>query len=199
MNNRPLDLREFFRLLQRRTRRTAKRIDRMLRERVEGEVTILVSDSSGFTRRTHQYGIAQFLAVMTQNDRRLAPIFRRHRGSLLAQTEDKMPAVFPDPTCALRTSVEIQQRLRRSNAGRKDADQFHLSIGIESGPAPVLTDNVQGARVNVASKLGEGLAAKGEILVTGGVARRGKPRFRCAYPRSEESGGRPFELCRVSY
>jgi class 3 adenylate cyclase len=197
--NRPLDSREFFKLLQRRTRRTAEQIDRLIRERSEREVTIFVSDSSGFTRKTHQYGITHFLSVMTQNYRRLAPIFRKHRGSLLAQNADNMLAVFPDPTCALRVSIEIQQRLRRFNAGKKDADQFHICIGLESGPAIVLKDNVYGACVNVASKVGEDLAGKGEILVTGGVAAQVKRRFRCAYNRSAEIGGRPFELYRVSY
>jgi adenylate cyclase len=197
--NRPLESREFFKPLQRRTRRTAEQIDRLIRERSEREVTMFVSDSSEFTRKTHQYGITHFLSVMTQNYRRISPIFRKHGGSLLAQNADNMLAVFPDPTCALRVSVEIQQRLRRSNAGKKDADQFHICIGIESGPALVLKDNVYGACVNVASRVGEDLAGKGEILVTGGVAQQVKRRFRCAYNRSAEIGGRPFELYRVSY
>jgi len=197
--NRPLDSREFFRILRGRSPRTAERVDRILRERAERNITVFVSDTSGFTRRTHLYGISQFLAVMTRNYRKLAPVFPKHRGSLLAQNADNMLAVFPDPESALRASIEIQRRLRRFNAGKKDADQFHLCIGIESGPAYVLRDNVYGACVNVASKLGEDLAGKGEILVTGGVAEQVKPRFRCAYNRTAEIGGRPFELYRVSY
>lgn len=197
--NRPLDSREFFRILHGRTRRTAERVDRLLRDRAERNVTIFVSDTSGFTRKTHQYGISQFLSVMTRHYRKLAPLFPRHQGALLAQTADNMLAVFPDPECALRASIEIQKRLRRFNAGKKDADQFHLCIGIESGPAFVLEDNVYGACVNVASKLGEDLAGKGEILVTGGVADQVKTRFRCAYNRTAQIGGRPFELYRVTY
>jgi class 3 adenylate cyclase len=197
--NRPLDEREFFRILQGRTRRTAERIDRLLRERAERNVTIFVSDTSGFTRKTHQYGISQFLSVMTRNYRKLASVFPKHRGSLLSQNADNMLAVFPDPESALTASVEIQRRLRRLNVGKKDAEQFHLCIGIECGPAYVLRDNVYGACVNVASKLGEDLAGKGEILITGAVAREVKPRFRCAYNRTAEIGGRPFELYRVSY
>lgn len=197
--NRPLDSREFFRILQGRTRRSAERIDRELRDRAERHITVLVSDTSGFTRRTHQYGICQFLAVMIRHYRKLAPIFPKHGGALIAQNADNMLAVFPDPGRALRASIEIQRRLRRLNAGKRDAEQFHLCIGIESGPAYVLRDNVYGACVNVASKLGEDLAGKGEILVTGGVALQVKPRFRCAYHRSAEIGGRPFELYKVSY
>jgi adenylate cyclase len=197
--SRALDSREFFSLLQRRTERTADRIDRLLRERSERDIVVFVSDSSGFTRKTHEYGVAQFLAVMTQNYRRLFPVFRKHRGTLLAHNADNMLAVFDRPEQALRASIEIQRRLRRSNVGKKDRDQFHLCIGIESGRAFVLKDNVYGSCVNVASKLGEDLAGKGEILVTGGVAERVKRKFRCAYNRTTLIGGRSFELYRVSY
>jgi len=197
--SRALDTREFFGLLQRRTARTAERIDRLLRERSERDVVVFVSDSSGFTRKTHEYGVAQFLAVMTQCYRRLFPLFRKHRGTLLAHNADNMLAVFERPEHALRASVEMQQWLRRFNAGKKDRDQFHLCIGIESGPAFVLKDNVYGACVNVASKLGEDLAGKGEILVTGGIAGQVKGRFRCSYNRTSQIGGRSFELYKVLY
>ncbi len=197
--SRALDTQEFFGLLQRRTARTADRIDQLLRERAEREVVIFVSDSSGFTRKTHEYGVAHFLTVMTQCYRRLLPVFRKHRGTLLSRNADNMLAIFDRPEQALRASIEMQQRLRRFNAGKKDRDQFHLCIGIESGRAFVLKDNVYGACVNVASKLGEDLAGKGEILLTGGVAQQVKPQFRCAYSRTTLIGGKSFELYRVSY
>jgi adenylate cyclase len=197
--SRALDTQEFFGLLQRRTARTADRIDQLLRERSEREVVIFVSDSSGFTRKTHEYGVAHFLAVMTQCYRRLLPVFRKYRGTLLARNADNMLAIFDRPEQALRASVEMQRRLRRFNAGKNDRDQFHLCIGIESGRAFVLKDNVYGACVNVASKLGEDLAGKGEILVTGGVAGQVKGRFRCSYNRTSQIGGRSFELYRVLY
>jgi class 3 adenylate cyclase len=199
MKDRSLDSREFFRLLERRSARNAERIDRVLRDRAEREVTIFMSDSSGFTRKTHEYGIEQFLSVMTRHYRRLLPVFKKHRGEVLSTAADNLLAIFDDPADALKASIEIQQRLRRSNAGKKDEEQFHLCIGIECGRALVLRDNAYGACVNVASKLGEDLAGKGEILVTGGVARLVKRRFRCAYHRSAEIGGRPFELYRVRY
>jgi len=199
MKNRPLNTAEFFRLLQNRSARNADRIDRVLRERAERKVTVFMSDSSGFTRKTHEYGIAQFLAVMTQHYRRLFPVFKKHRGEVLSSAADNLLVIFDEPGDALKASIEIQQRLRGSNAGKKDEDQFHLCIGIEVGRALILKDNAYGACVNVASKLGEYLAGKGEILLTGGVAQLVKRRFRCTYHRSAEIGGRPFELYRVRY
>ena len=90
MKNRLLDSRDFFRLLQGRSARNAERIDRVLRDRVERDVTVLMSDSSGFTRKTHEYGIAQFLAVMTQHYRRLLPIFKKHGGQVLSTAADNL-------------------------------------------------------------------------------------------------------------
>jgi len=194
-----LDSRRFFEILHRRTKKTAERVDRLLRERAEREVTVFVSDTSGFTRKTHEYGIAQFLAVMTRGYQSIAPILRKRLGLIVSQNADNLLAIFPDPSSAVRASVEIQRKLRRANAGKHDADQFHLSIGIETGPTLVLRDNIYGACVNVASKLGEDLAGKGQILITGAVARSVRPKIRVSYDRSAEIGGRPFELYRVPY
>ena len=194
-----LDSRQFFRLLHRRTKRSAERIDRTLRDRAEREVTVFVCDTSGFTRKTHEYGIAQFLSVMTRGYQSLAPILRKCHGLIVSQTADNLLAIFPDPTNAVRASIDIQRKLRRNNSGKHDADQFHLSIGIEVGPTLVLKDNVYGAPVNVASKVGEDLAGKGQILVTGGVAQVVRPKYRVAYDRSAQIGGRLFELYRIPY
>lgn len=199
MKPRPLKSREFFKLLGSRTRRNADRIDRLIRDRAERDVAVFVSDSSGFTRKTHEYGIAQFLSVMTRTYRKLFPLFKKHGGTVVAQAADNLLAVFPDSISAVRASVEIQKRLRSLNKGRKDEEQFHLCIGIESGKALVLVDDLYGGPVNVASKLGEDLAEKGEILITGTVERQIRRRVRSKYTRSAEVGGRIFELFRVSY
>lgn len=196
---RPLDTREFFRLLHGRTKRSADRVDTHIRQRAEREITVFVCDTSGFTRKTHQYGIQQFLAVMTRGYRSIAPVFRKCRGLIVSQMADNLIAVFAEPVDAVRASVEIQRKLRKANEGKHDRDQFHLSIGIETGPAIVLTDNVYGATVNVASKVGEDLAGKGQILVTSTVVGRIRPKYRAAYDRSVEIGGRPFELFRIPY
>jgi class 3 adenylate cyclase len=194
-----LDSREFFRLLHSRTKRSAERVDRTLRERAEREVTIFVCDTSGFTRKTHEYGIAQFLAVMTRGFKSVAPILHKRRGLIVSQHADNLLAIFPDPSSAVHASIEIQRKLRRGNVGKHDADQFHISIGIETGPTYVLKDNIYGACVNVASKVGEDLAGKGQTLVTGTVAQSVRRKFRVSYDRSAEIGGRPFELYRVPY
>ena len=194
-----LDREALFRLLRKRTPRNAEAFDRSLRERAERDLTVWVSDSSGFTRKTHEHGILQFLAVMTRCYGFVAPILERHGGKVYTQNADNILAMFPEPVRALRAAVAVQRRLRRYNSGKKDAEQFHLCIGIHCGRALELEDDVFGDCVNVAAKVGEDLAGKGEILVTGEVSRRVKGRFRATYTRSAELGGRGFELYRVGY
>jgi class 3 adenylate cyclase len=174
-------------------------IDLTIEMAAERDVTVWVSDSSGFTRKTHEHGILQFLAVMTRCYGFITPVLRRHGGKVHSERADNILAVFPDSGKALRAAVAVQRRLRSHNRGKRDAEQFHLCIGIHSGRALELSDDVYGDCVNVASKMGEDLAGKGEILVSGEVSRRVKGRFRCTYTRSAELGGRTFELYRVGY
>lgn len=199
MKRRTIDRAEFFRCLGRRTARNAAAFDREMAEQAEQDLAIWVSDSSGFTRKTFEHGILQFLAVMTRCYRFLAPLLEKQGGTVYSQQADNVIASFPEPAAAVRAAVAVQRRLRGYNRGRKDAEQFHLCIGIHCGRAIQLEDDVYGDCVNIASKVGEDLAGKGEILVTGDVTRRVKGRFRCTYTRSAELGGRTLELYRVGY
>jgi class 3 adenylate cyclase len=72
-------------------------------------------------------------------------------------------------------------------------------MGIDAGPVLELADDVYGAAVNFASKLGEDLAEKDEILLTGGAVRRLKGRLRTSYARSTQVGGHLVELHRLPY
>jgi adenylate cyclase len=199
MKKRALGRDELFRLLRRRTARNADAFDHALHERAERELTVWVSDSSGFTRKTHEHGILQFLSVMTRCYGFVAPILRRHGGKVHSQRADNLVASFPEPAQAVKAAVAVQRRLRSHNRGKQDATQFHLCIGIHCGRALELADDVYGDCVNIASKVGEDLAGKGEILVTGDVSHRIRGRYRVTYTRSAQLGGRTFELYRIGY
>ena len=186
---------EFFRFLRRRKGEAA---DRKMADRTEREITLFVSDSSGFTRRTHEHGILHFLSLLIRVYDRVVPRLRKHGGRVLVARADNILALFEDPAGAVAAAVEVQKLLARDNRRKREADRFNLCIGIHSGRAFVLKDDVYGACVNVASKLGEDLAGKDEILVTGEVARQVKGRFRTSYVRSAVIGARPFELHRIS-
>jgi len=190
--------RRFFRLLSRRTPKNAAAIDRRIEECGMRELSVLMCDSSGFSRKTHDYGVLQFLATMTQCYDRLIPLLERRHGICLSHNADNILAIFEHPAQAVRAALDMHLWLRRHNRGKPDAEQFNICIGIHHGPVVRLADNVFGATVNVAAKVGEDLAGRDQILVTGEVAER-LPRGRCraGYDRSAEIGGRSFSLFRV--
>jgi class 3 adenylate cyclase len=166
---------------------------RLARAREE-DAAVLVGDSSGFSRRTHERGIVEALRVVIQGYRLLAPILER-KGRIFSQKVDNVLAVYDDAADAVAAAVEIQRTLRRERA--KGRTEFAVCIGIDAGPVIRLGKDVFGSTVNVAAKIGEDLASRDEILATAEVARRVKGRFRCPYVRSSELGGRSFELHRV--
>lgn len=188
---------EFFRMLRRRTARTAARIDAKIQARGARDLTILMCDSSGFSRRTHQYGILQFLAVMTQCYERLMPLVRRHRGETISHAADNLLAVFGNPADAVRAGRAMHAWLRKRNEKLEDPDRFHLCIGVHCGPVIRLRENVYGAAVNVAAKIGEDFAGKDEILATKDVVDRLPATVERAYNRSVTVGGISFELYQI--
>jgi len=183
--------------LRRRTRANADDMDRKIEKLCVREVAVMMCDSSGFTRMTHDYGILQFLAVMTQSYDALVPLVEKMGGAVISHGADNLLAVFPDAATSVDTAVAMLKLLDRRNAGKADRDQFHLCIGLHWGKVLRLKDNIFGDKVNVAAKIGEDMASADEVLVTGEIASRLPARIKRRYARSVDLGGKPFELHRI--
>lgn len=188
--------REFFALLARPS--ADGELDRLLDRRAGEDLAVLVADSSGFSRRTHEHGIVRALSLVRRAVEAVRPALRKRGGTVLSTKVDNILAVFPDPRAAVLAALDARRLLKRDNARRPADDRVSLCFGIEAGRVLRLADDVYGGPVNVAAKIGEDLAGKDEILVTADVARRVKPRIRTAYSRSTEIGGRTFELHHVT-
>lgn len=190
---------QLFERLRGRTRANADVMDRNIEKECVSEVTIMMCDSSGFTRRTHEYGILHFLAVMTIVYDLVEPIVARKGGTVISRGADNLLAVFEDSTKGVEAAIDMQRLLAKFNDGKTDRDQFQLCMGFHHGNILRLKDGIFGDKVNVASKIGEDLASAEEILVTGEVAKRLPARIKRSYARSVELGGKNFELHRVKY
>ena len=190
---------QLFQRLRRRTKANADAMDREIEDQCVHETTVMMCDSSGFTRRTHDYGILHFLAVMTQVYDRIERILARHRGTLISRGADNLLAIFDDPVKGVDAAIAMQRLLARLNEGKSDRDQFQLCMGFHHGKILRVKDGIFGDKVNIASKIGEDLASADEILVTGEVAKRLPARIKRAYARSVALGGKTFELHRVKY
>ncbi|MCR4295760.1 MAG: adenylate/guanylate cyclase domain-containing protein [Elusimicrobia bacterium] len=190
---------QLFARLRGRTRANADGLDRDIENECVVDTTVMMCDSSGFTRRTHDYGILQFLAVMTDVYDRVEKILKKHRGILISRGADNLLAIFDDPAKGVDAAVAMQRLLEKFNEGKTDRDQFQLCMGFHCGKILRVADGIFGDKVNIASKIGEDLANADEILVTGEVAKRLPARIKRAYARSVALGGKTFELHRIKY
>jgi len=145
------------------------------RSKVEEEVwdhfgthgAVFISDMSGFSRTTRALGICHFLACI----RAVRPVVARavgeHSGILLKCETDNCYAFFPEVDQAIRAAIDINNELHGLNRAGAGPDKLYISVGIDYGKL-LLIGEVEyfGDPVNTASKLGEDLAARSEILVT---------------------------------
>lgn len=189
----------FFDVLRKRTTRNAKQVDKDIEERSLDDVTVMMVDSSGFSRKTHAYGIIQFLAVMTHCYDKIIPRLEARGGITLSRNADNIFAMFEKPDDAIRAAIDMQQWLQKRNIGKPDQEQYSVCIGINSGTVVRLADNVYGDMVNIAAKIGEDLAAKDQILVTKVVAEQVGKKYDIRYDRSVEIGTQMVEVHEVQY
>jgi len=199
MKKKPISSEQLFSRLRGRTKANADAMDRDIESLCVREATIMMCDSSGFTRRTHEYGILHFLAVMTAVYDRVQPIVRKHGGDVISHGADNLLAVFDKPARGVDASIAIQRALAKFNANKTDRDQFQLCVGFHHGSFLRLKDAVFGDKINIAAKIGEDLAAADEILVTGEVAKLLPARIKRAYAKSVVLGGKNFDLHRIKY
>ena len=134
---------------------------------------VLVLDMCGFSRLTMRYGITHFLAMI----RRLVTIVRpviAGAGGLIVKTEaDNVYATFDDVPQALAAARAIQGSLDAANTFLPEDWDLHAGIGIGYGPLLLIGDHdLYGSEMNVASKLGEDVAGRGEVLLSVGAHER---------------------------
>jgi class 3 adenylate cyclase len=128
---------------------------------------VMALDMSGFSRTTHQYGIVPFLLMIHQMKLLAGPSIEAGRGLVLKAEADNLFALFDTVADAVLASREVIARLNAANTVLPDDRQLYISIGIGYGHILNIEDrDVFGDEVNLASKLGEDIADKGEVLLT---------------------------------
>lgn len=128
---------------------------------------VMFTDLSGFSRRVNDYGIIHFLQTIYESHRLLVPCIDQHNGILLKIEGDSMLVIFKRPERAMECALAMQSTLRSYNIRKAANEQVLLCIGMGYGHMLKIGDeDVFGAEVNAASKLGEDTADAGEILIT---------------------------------
>ena len=150
----------------------AKKIDADINKKFEKERTIFVLDMSGFSRTVQRYGLIHYLAMIHRMRRIVRPSVERHCGIVVKFEADNCFAVFQNPDLALQAARDITHDLTVANLMTDEESDVHVSIGIGHGPVLLFCDDMYGNELNLASKLGEDVAERGEILLTDAAKRR---------------------------
>ncbi len=141
-------------------------IDRQIHEKFEQEKTIFVLDMSGFSRAVQRYGIIHYLTMIRRMRRIVQPIVEKHDGLVVKFEADNCFAVFDHPKQAIEASRAIHHDLSVVNLMTDEDSDIHVSIGIGHGSTLLMCDDMYGNEMNLASKLGEDVAERNEILLT---------------------------------
>jgi class 3 adenylate cyclase len=145
----------------------AAQIDAQVSE-IFGEThAVLVMDMSGFSRLTIKHGIMHFLAMIHRMNAIVVPAIEEHGGQVIKTEADNVFAIFPEVQAALETAIDINRRLSAANTMLPDEMDIHGKFGIGYGEVLIVeSKDLFGSEVNLASKLGEDLARREEILLT---------------------------------
>lgn len=142
-------------------------IERTLWQEFGTEQAVLVADMSGFSSLTSRYGIVHYLSMVRRMQLTADPIIHGFGGVILKFEADNAFAMFPDVRAAVRAATALNLAFEAANRLTPDELDITLACGIDFGPILVVDRrDFFGDAVNRASKLGEDLAAPGEILIT---------------------------------
>ncbi|MHC4599736.1 MAG: adenylate/guanylate cyclase domain-containing protein [Planctomycetota bacterium] len=142
-------------------------VEREILERYQDDCAVLVLDASGFTRITREKGVIHFLAMVVAMRDRVRPLFEKYEAYAHWTAADNLYGVFPTTKAAVLCALEIREKTRMANEGRKSVNRLDVCIGIGAGRMlRIGRENVYGDPMNIASKLGEDTAGPGEILLS---------------------------------
>jgi class 3 adenylate cyclase len=160
---------EFQRLLQARLEHPERRseIDQTIHAWFDRDCAIFVLDLSGFSRLTQRCGIIHFLEMIYHMTAIASPLIHQQGGTVIKQEADNLFALFAQVQPAIDAAVDILKAFSVVNFGLPDDRDLYAEIGIGYGTTLVIgEEDIFGCEVNLASKLGEDVARRGEILLT---------------------------------
>ena len=133
----------------------------------EQTVAVLIMDACGFSRTVHEHGIVHFLSLLERLWRLVGPLVGEFGGRPMREDADNLYAVFPDVRSALECAKAIHERVGIANEPLPASNEIYVALGIGFGPLLLVgEEDAWGDEMNLACKLGEDVAAGGEVLLT---------------------------------
>jgi class 3 adenylate cyclase len=143
------------------------KVEEKIWEQYGTEQVVFVLDMSGFSLLTRKHGIVHYLSMVRRMQLIAEPIIETYKGKLIKFEADNCFAIFPSVLPAVNAAITLQLAFEAANLTTPDDLDVHIACGIDRGKI-LLVENKDffGDPVNRACKLGEDVAAAGEILIT---------------------------------
>jgi adenylate cyclase len=142
-------------------------IARNIEETFGQRKAVLALDMSGFSRATQQNGIISFLLMIHQMQLICRPCVEEHGGTVIKAEADNLFCLFDTVADAVKAGQGIITRLNAVNMILPADRQLYVAFGIGYGKIlNIGNEDIFGDEMNLACKLGEDIAEKGEILLT---------------------------------
>ncbi len=173
------------------------------------EVSILFADIVGFTTMSEKMSPSQVALVLNDYLSRMTEVIFKYEGTLDKYIGDAIMAVFGAPLDmpdhafrAIKTALEMQERLAEFNADHKEGPHLRIRIGINSGKAVAgeigsvnkKEYTVLGDTVNIASRLESSVAKPGMLVIGENTHRMVAGQFECRSLGSFTLKGREREV-----
>ncbi|MFA5777912.1 MAG: adenylate/guanylate cyclase domain-containing protein [Candidatus Paceibacterota bacterium] len=144
-----------------------EKIDQRIWDLFGEDWVVMFTDLSGFSRHVAKFGIIHFLQTISESQRILIPVLEDHEGILLKTEGDSFLVIFRNAKRALEAAIAMQKTVAGYNVDKPEEEKVLLCVGLGYGHMLRIGDqDVFGEEVNAASKLGEDISKKGEILLT---------------------------------
>ncbi len=165
-----------------------KQIDKQIEGMLKVKKAVYIQDMSGFSRLVIKYGIIHYLAMIQQMQDLVIPVIIKNKGSIVKTEADNVFATFNNVNDAIKSAKEVMQRLHGMNVVLPDERDLNVSIGIGFGDILLLDHDFFGNEVNLASKLGEDIAEKNQILITSEACKKYSKKTNCKKVTASISG-----------
>ena len=152
-------------------------------------VSVMMLDCSGFSRTTQQHGIVHFLTQLMQMREIIGGVCNKSDCHALRFEADNVYAAFDHPDEAIKTAFNIHEAIKYEQLMLDHWEPFRVCIGIGYGELlwSETLEGYFGEEINLASKLGEDMAAGGETLISENAYRHASPRLVAGFLKSNLS------------
>jgi len=161
---------------------------------------IMAADMVGYSRLMEVDERGTLARLRTHRIELIDPVIDRNHGRIIKTTGDGMLVEFHSVADAVRSSIEIQERMRRRNSDVPDDRRIEFRIGINLGDIIFEDGDIYGDGVNIAARV-EQLAEVGGICVTSAVHAQVEGRLEAAFEdlgeKSLKNISRPVRVYRV--